>query len=237
MPKTILVQAPAALEEGFTFDVLVEGKPFTVTVPEGGMEEGEEFEIPYDDNDSQDETIAIVPTPSDQDEDEEYDELGAPYGRWRTHLCSCCDVVTQATFWMAFCCTPVLIAQLLTRLRLNWKGKTDKPEEVSLSYNKILLSFIFALVLGNLPVVGLILVAIYCFVLLLWVGSNTRKYMRQKYKIRSSFLPDVMEDCICMCCCHCCATIQMARHTHNDKQYPGYCCFPTGLEPAAPEIV
>ena len=67
-------------------------------------------------NDTDDDTASKIPH-------RERDSLGAPFGRWRYPLCACCDVVTQATFWMALCCTPVFIAQLLPRLKLNWKGQ------------------------------------------------------------------------------------------------------------------
>ena len=56
----------------------------------------------------------------EDDQNTWYDETtGAPIGRWRTSLCSCCDVLTQSTFWMGLCCTPVLIAQLVTRMGAN----------------------------------------------------------------------------------------------------------------------
>jgi hypothetical protein len=29
----------------------------------------------------------------------------------------------------------------------------------------------------------------------------------------------------------------MTRHTHDDKEFPGYCCTTTGLEMNAPDIV
>lgn len=45
---TIRVIAPARLQEGFTFEVLVDGEPFTVRVPKGGVKEGQEFEVLYD---------------------------------------------------------------------------------------------------------------------------------------------------------------------------------------------
>jgi hypothetical protein len=50
-PKTIRVVAPATLVQDYTFDITLGGKhgnrPYTVTVPEGGVLEGEEFDIPY----------------------------------------------------------------------------------------------------------------------------------------------------------------------------------------------
>eukprot|EP00550_Attheya_septentrionalis_P000707 CAMPEP_0198289348 /NCGR_PEP_ID=MMETSP1449-20131203/7558_1 /TAXON_ID=420275 /ORGANISM="Attheya septentrionalis, Strain CCMP2084" /LENGTH=105 /DNA_ID=CAMNT_0043987657 /DNA_START=152 /DNA_END=466 /DNA_ORIENTATION=- len=39
------VISPAALPEGYTFDVIVNHKPFTITVPTGGVEEGQIFSL------------------------------------------------------------------------------------------------------------------------------------------------------------------------------------------------
>jgi Cys-rich protein (TIGR01571 family) len=306
-PKTIRVVAPATLEQDFTFDVTLGGKhgnrPYTVTVPEGGVLEGEEFDIPYPSWDEYSESYGeeLVSDSGDQDaekktvacrsgsQDEEtatgdYSDTGAPIGRWRNHLCSCCDVVTQSTFWMALICSPVLIAQLLTRLNLSYMGVPtlkinrlttqtvleDAIEEASLSYNKIVLSYVAVLCLANfLPAVGLVVVAIYILLLMVCVGSNIRRSMRQKYKIPFSlpFLQAIrrcfcrplpkkgvkrseptsvnvgsdgggyIEDYLCMFFFGCCSLVQMARHTHNDKEYPGFCCTTTGLEPGAPKIV
>jgi Cys-rich protein (TIGR01571 family) len=244
MPKTIRVVAPATLEESFTFDVLLDGRPFTVRVPRGGVQEGEEFEIPYpdleDDDDSyceEDQDDATMPVQSASEEEPEMDELGAPYGHWRYTLCACCDVVTQATFWMALCCTPIAVAQLLTRLRLNWQGFTDTESELSLSFNKIVISFVAVLVFGNIPVVGFFLIFIYVFVVMVLIGQRIRKNMRQRYKIPPSLGSDSIDDCVCMCFCGCCSLIQMARHTHDDKEYPGSCCTVTGVDLEAPKIV
>jgi hypothetical protein len=64
--RAIVVVAPATLEEDFTFDVMLGGRhgnrPYTVTVPKGGVKEGEEFEIPY--------------PPSEDIEEGDYEEVG-----------------------------------------------------------------------------------------------------------------------------------------------------------------
>lgn len=44
----IRVIAPATLQEGYEFDVLVDEEPYTVRVPRGGIQEGEVFETEYD---------------------------------------------------------------------------------------------------------------------------------------------------------------------------------------------
>ena len=156
----IRVIAPATLEEGYSFDVLLDGQPLTVVVPAGGVAEGEEFEVPYprdNDNDehehnhgdddyprnnnsrhatprnsirrNSDDALPLPPTMSgssdqtDAQSTDQHDRHGAPFGKFRTSLCSCCDVLTQATFWMALFCFPVLLAQVLTRTRLQWNGQ------------------------------------------------------------------------------------------------------------------
>jgi PLAC8 family len=303
-PKTIRVVAPATLEQDFTFDVTLGGihgnRPFTVTVPEGGVLEGEEFDIPYPSGDEYSEFEGDEER-SGEDEDKkteicrsesqaedavttgEFSETGAPMKRWRNHLLSCCDVLTQSTFWIALVCSPVLIAQLVTRLHLTYWGVPplkahrvttmtvleDAVEEASLSYNKIVLSFVAVLCFANLlPAVGLLVIVLYVVLLMLCVGSNIRRTMRQKYKLPYSlpFLqscrrcfcrpvpkrgekppapkPDdadgndgYVEDYVCMFFCGCCSLIQIARHTHNDKEYPGFCCTTTGLEVGAPKVV
>lgn len=295
--KTILVIAPATLEEDFTFDVTLGGKhgdrPFTVTVPKGGVKDGEEFEIPYpgsdeepsvysevgDDDDVEKQTLPCRSSSRDMAYDDdaatEDSVTGAPIGRWRNHLFGCCDVVTQATFWTGLFCAPVLIAQLVTRLDLSYKGHPaldakrpttqtvfgEAVEEASLSYNKIMLSFVAVLCIGNfLPLFGLIIVAVYVVLLVAYVGGNIRRSMRRRYRIPHSVpvfqacrqyfcrrtagtsadevvAGGCLEDCLFMLCCGWCSLIQMARHTHNDKEYPGYCCTTTGLEAGAPKIL
>jgi PLAC8 family len=256
--RYIRVVAPATLEENFTFDILVGGQPVTVVVPSGGVTLGEEFEVPYPPHlDHEEEEECCEGCESDQENDnnnqrqKEKDE-NVPQGQFRVSLCSCCDVVTQATFWMGLCCLPILLAQLLTRLGLQWNGRVsqyqylddgasneccnDQPfqrqdQEKGTTFNKIVLVLVGALTLGHIPVVGTLLVVLFYLVTLVWIGGNLRRHMRQIYKIPSkvSVLPGGLEDRCTMCCCGCCAAIQMARHTHDDKNYPGSCCTITGL--------
>ena len=141
---------------------------------------------------------------------------------------------------MGFCCTPILMAQLISRLKLTWNGRVGPPEETSLSYNRILLSLIFTLGLFWVPILGWLLVFLFYAVVVVFIGSHVRSYMRQKYKIPAT-LPyrcgQRIDDVFFMLFCGCCSSIQMARHTHDDKEYPGHGCTTTGLGPDAPEIV
>jgi Cys-rich protein (TIGR01571 family) len=261
------VVAPRALQEGTTLGVAVEGKQYRVMVPPGGVEKDDEFEfsvaeaveftIEDESNymidekgtphaEEEEETtenhntnnLHVKPTlsSSDEEDESEYDSIGAPKGRWRTHLCACCDVMTQATFWMSCCCSPVLIAQLVTRLGLSWKGTKASPEEASLAFNRIVLSFIGVLLFGNFPAIGFVAAMTFTICLMLWTGQNLRRAMRRRYNIPPT-LHENIDDCCCMFWCCCCSNIQMARHTHDDKEYPGACCTTTGLELDAPHIV
>lgn len=181
---------------------------------------------------------------NEKDEKEEdtvwYDDNGTPMGGWRTRLCSCCDVLTQSTFWMGFFCAPVLMAQIVNRLKLTWNGREGPPEETSLSFNRLVLSLVFTMAVFWVPVMGSLCLFAYYLVVIIYVGSQVRAYMRQRYKIPST-LPtrcgDRVDDVCMMLFCGCCSTIQMARHTHDDKDYPGQACTTTGLEFDAPEIV
>jgi Cys-rich protein (TIGR01571 family) len=243
----IRVVAPATLKEGFSLDVMVDDEPFTVLVPQGGVKEGEEFDVPYkrsvdiedieDDDETSPEEMTLPLQSSSEAEDEMFDELGAPLGHWRTHLCACCDVVTQATFWIGFCCTPVLLAQLLTRLRLTWKGEEGTQEETSLTFNRIVIAMIVALSFARIPILGSCIFLSFLMIVVVYAGSNLRRYVRKRYKIRPT-LPmkcgEGIEDCCCMFWCSCCSAIQIARHTHDDKEFPGYGCTSTGLDMTAP---
>ena len=268
----IRVIAPKTLQEGYEFDVLVKGKPFTVRVPKGGVKEGQEFDVlyerrsPYDEEEKelqQQEAFRRGPIdtmPSsdvesqqdkqeddnDNDEDDEpaiwYDEsTGAPIGGWRNSLCSWCDVLTQSTFWMGLCCTPILIAQLITRLRLTWNGQpTTNPEEASLSFNRIVLSMMIVLAVWKVPLLGGMVLFGFWMLMVTYVGSSVRNYMRHKYKVPPTLPTQCghrIDDGCCMLFCGCCSAIQMARHTHDDKEFPGHGCTTTGLGVDAPKIV
>ena len=173
------------------------------------------------------------------------DSIGAPYGIWRYPLLACCDVLTQATFWMACCCTPVFVAQLLTRLGLDWNGNTpESSEHAAQTFNRIVLSYVAVLMIGLwIPVLGQTLWFVYMICLLVGVGRKLRQSVRERYRIKAwteqKQCPAVcipLEDGLCQCLCGPCSLIQMGRHTHNDKEYPGMCCTTTGLEFDAPGI-
>eukprot|EP00529_Nitzschia_sp_RCC80_P026406 CAMPEP_0113461968 /NCGR_PEP_ID=MMETSP0014_2-20120614/11830_1 /TAXON_ID=2857 /ORGANISM="Nitzschia sp." /LENGTH=347 /DNA_ID=CAMNT_0000353777 /DNA_START=109 /DNA_END=1152 /DNA_ORIENTATION=+ /assembly_acc=CAM_ASM_000159 len=268
-PYTVSVP-PGGVNEGEEFDVLYEPEP-TMTNEKNqkqqqrlsGMPEeyGEDDATTQKDEDEEQGTYGPKKTFSgdsatDQGEgcDAEtttgnttvwYDEKGTPIGRWRNPLYSCCDVVTQSTFWMGLFCTPILMAQLVTRLKLTWNGRAGASEdETSLSYNRIVLTYLFiALTLWKIPVVGGLSLLAFYMVVIVYIGAQVRVHMRTKYSINTKWCcpqkpwGQRLNDFITMFVCGCCGTIQMARHTHDDKEYPGHGCTTTGLGFDAPELM
>jgi Cys-rich protein (TIGR01571 family) len=110
-----------------------------------------------------------------------------------------------------------------------------------MTFNRIVMSAIAVLLLGYIPVVGLVIILLYWLGVVVGIGSNLRTQLRRRYRIPAACCPRVCDgrcnDCLCMLACGCCATIQMARQTHNDLEYPGYCCTTTGLPADAPRLL
>lgn len=136
---------------------------------------------------------------------------------------------------MAFCCTPITSAQLLTRMRLDWCGMPASPEQVANTFGIVVGIFIAFLVFNFwIPFVGIAFI-IYTLV----YGTRLRKTFRTKYEVPASVFGDAgcWDDCCCTFWCGCCTIIQMARQTHDEDQYPYQCCTSTGLPMDAPSIV
>jgi len=239
---------------------------FTVVVPEGGVKEGEEFEVPYP-------TAAEVVSGSAVAVGS--DPTAAPHGAWKNDLFSCCDAPQCCgLFWAGLCCTPIVQAQLLTRMSLDWCGLPVTPEQAASTFATVMIIFVVYLVFNWwVPFVGMAFL-IYSLI----EGTRLRGTFRKKYDIAPSCFGKGcnggLDDCCCVfwcgcctvrclgfvCCCRCVGVcvrerrrylreqythtpllflqaIQMHRHTHDETQYPYECCTINGLPPTAPIIV
>jgi len=86
--QLITVEAPCDIDEGFAFDVIVEGRVFQIEVPSGGLKLGETFQASLPD-------IGGDPLPSQ-----------APTGRWKDDLFDCFKHgFMHPVLWNSFCCT------------------------------------------------------------------------------------------------------------------------------------
>ena len=232
----VAVVAPSTLQAGYTFTAQVDGKDFVVTVPEGGVTEGQVFEVPYP-GASEGTTIASGGTfagtsagggvpPKDND---------VVKGMWRKDLLDCCEVFCNGMFWMSWCLNPIIFGQVMERMKLDAFGyKHDKEGTCSI----ITLLFVVFLVLCFVGI-GVIVWPIW-LIYTLFAFSNARYAYRKHYDIKPSLCDCCdgrMDDFCCIFWCGCCAGIQLARHTHDERQYPYSCCSPTGISDSAPEIV
>ena len=250
--RTIAVIAPATLQEGYAFVAQVDGRSFTVTVPSGGVEEGQRFVVPYptvfheshgtpatatSTTTVAGNAVVVVATPTNaSSNNNKVDLLGAPRGRWRNDLCDCCEVCCCTGMCCnSFCCTGIVVGQIAQRFHLTFCGERT-PSSYSGTFNAwatIWAIYVFGLYVG-------IELQIVMGIFMAFVIMNIRYNMRKHYDIKPTCCHGCdgkMDDFCCGCCCTCCTVIQMARHTHNQHQYPYQCCSPTGLDPHVPECV
>eukprot|EP00540_Astrosyne_radiata_P011647 CAMPEP_0116834858 /NCGR_PEP_ID=MMETSP0418-20121206/7220_1 /TAXON_ID=1158023 /ORGANISM="Astrosyne radiata, Strain 13vi08-1A" /LENGTH=209 /DNA_ID=CAMNT_0004464455 /DNA_START=30 /DNA_END=659 /DNA_ORIENTATION=+ len=155
------------------------------------------------------------------------DPTGAPHGKWRNGLCSCCEVLCKCTFWMALCCHTPSVAQLMTRMNLDYSGNEAKPAAV----RRTLLAVFF--LSAALSIISYGLAAL---VYLVYILSRVRFHMRKRYGIGGTTACNAIGDFCMSFWCGCCAIIQMNRHTHHENVYPYDALAPDGLDIEAPKI-
>jgi Cys-rich protein (TIGR01571 family) len=237
---TCTVYAPATLEPGYTFTANVDGINFVVTVPEGGVVEGQPFNVPYPQRSNVNNVASqsTLISPMEIDSTSSAAIAFAPTGRWRNHLFDCCEVFFSGLFWQGCFCTIMLLGQIMTRLRLDLCARPGEKHERAICI-LLFIWILFLILFFVLPDVFSFLIiplAIYLTILV----TKTRYAMRQKYNIPVSDCRDCDGQCNDCCLgfwCMCCVVIQMARHTHPERDYPYQCCSKTGLGQNAPGIV
>jgi Cys-rich protein (TIGR01571 family) len=246
LPKFCTVIAPSSLEAGYSFPAKVDGIDFVVTVPEGGIREGQAFQVPYPKRTTQTTITAssvLEPLSIEQSRPGESRQEHV-LGKWRRPLCECCEVCcTNCMCGYGFFCTPIMLAQIMTRLKLNVIGVRGQE---SLAHHTFwwvmgfwilfLLLFFLCISVDSVSIVVFVIFALYCTI----ASTNVRSAMRRRYNIPvecCGCCDGVMEDYCISLWCPSCSVIQMARHTHDIDKYPYHCCTKTGLGPDAPEIV
>jgi hypothetical protein len=106
------------LEEGYSFNAIVDGRTFRVKVPERGVQADEEFVVHHPQEIVSAKGTSIQGT-------------AAPRGRWRQCIFSCFDTACTGAFWMGFLCPVIQTAQLQTGFNLGWLSETEVSPEVA----------------------------------------------------------------------------------------------------------
>jgi len=229
------VIAPATLDAGYTFQIEINGRVLTITVPDGGVEEGQVFTV-SDPVESQQAVASIV--------DDIYEP---PHGAWKDGLfdcftLGCCHPSCFIATWFDF----IGLAQVMERMNLTWFADPETSQRTpGKTFKTVVAIFSVLLVLSLIfmpsPVDTLqasdslakntqqspvsFIISIFSIVLV----TKTRLFIRKKYNIATTYCADIWEDILCSCCCGCCTIAQMLRHTANYEGQDAKCCSPTGL--------
>eukprot|EP00549_Striatella_unipunctata_P002381 CAMPEP_0118705752 /NCGR_PEP_ID=MMETSP0800-20121206/20065_1 /TAXON_ID=210618 ORGANISM="Striatella unipunctata, Strain CCMP2910" /NCGR_SAMPLE_ID=MMETSP0800 /ASSEMBLY_ACC=CAM_ASM_000638 /LENGTH=304 /DNA_ID=CAMNT_0006607987 /DNA_START=91 /DNA_END=1005 /DNA_ORIENTATION=+ len=126
------VVAPSDLAEGYELQVTVNGAVTKIKVPQGGVVKGQRFSAPLP---TAERPILsspeLVPPPSSNS--------SIPVGHWRDDTFDCFKYgFFHAHLWNAMCCTPILLAQLMTRLQLDVLGRPRDIASTTGTFQKIL---------------------------------------------------------------------------------------------------
>ncbi|KAL7502198.1 hypothetical protein ACHAXN_000611 [Cyclotella atomus] len=118
VPTNVQVIAPATLSAGYTFEASYNSVTFPVTVPQGGVTEGQRFIVPFLPPTA---VAKAVPMQSD---------AAIPTGAWRDSLWNCCAFgPCHSHFLNSWFCRSVLIGQLLTRMKMDWLGSLQRRND------------------------------------------------------------------------------------------------------------
>ena len=129
VPTSVQVIAPATLSAGYTFEASYNSVTFPVTVPQGGVTEGQRFIVPFLPPTA---VAKAVPMQSDAE---------IPTGAWRDSLWNCCAFgPCHSHFLNSWFCRSVLIGQLLTRMKMDWLGslqrRNDSNDDAGRNYHQ-----------------------------------------------------------------------------------------------------
>ena len=177
----------------------------------------------------------------------------APTGEWRNGLCDCCKYgLLHPMLLMAWCCPQILVAQVMTRMKLNFLGKPAPYDEWTKTFRNVWWITVAVFVLRFLtsptvevdedgnpetgtinPTAGFVRSTIsFLYTLYIWyILYVTRARVRERYSIPEECCAGC-EDMLCAVCCSCCTAAQMADHTADYDVIRATCYTNTGLPKA-----
>lgn len=178
-------------------------------------------------------------------------------GRWKDGLCDCFRLgCWHPSLWNATICPQILMAQVLTRMKMNWRGDRAPDHEWQQTFRQIFIMVAAFWLLTTMlappePVFGrdengqpirLSIEQSYLRTLLynmiswvfglytLLVMTKLRRMVRARYEIPNNYyFLGQWEDLCVSFWCGCCSVAQLARQTCEYNEQPAACCSPTGL--------
>ena len=191
-------------------------------MPNGGVKAGDEIEVDM---------------PSENDF---IKENTAPTGRFKNDLFSFLETCPCPCL-MGWCCTAILVGQVLQRLRLNPLGLPGGGYEntCQIMTGIVILAWILAFIAAVTTNGSGILVWYPFYIYTVVALTLARHEFRKRYNIPAKQCGEKWYcDDICFSFwCGCCTILQMHRHTHEEDKFPYEIGSQTGLPTYAPGIV
>lgn len=244
---TVEVISPATLPEGYKFDAQMGETALTVTVPKGGVEEGQKFSVPLPDGTTAMNESFLQP------------RINVPVGHWKDGFFSCFrHGFCHPMLCNALVCPLIGNAQVMTRLKLKLNVKPGNDIETQKTFFLVLYIVVTFFVLDRILIFSEIsllsqngsftpgstviasirnIIELSYLVYQVYTIMMTRKYLRSKYAIRPMYCSEQTEDFCCALCCSCLTVAQMGRHTTDYDTYHSTCCTKTGLPDHIPAIL
>lgn len=263
------VESPGDLPEGYVFDAIYDGQTFSVTVPPGGVNRGERFSAPFEPKLLPPMITAMAtPSPSSPNGIDNGGSISSsPSGYWKDGLFACFKHgICHPSCIIGFFATPILIGQVMTRMKLNYLGEPAPVEEWKRTFRRIAFIFVAFVILlmitsptpqfdiddddtyfphiktNTPPGMGIVnnIVTLAFAIYFILILARLRRYIRATYQIpngQTCSLCHSNEDFWCACCCVCCTTCQLARHTADYDNQPALFCSETGLPATSPIMI
>ena len=184
-------------------------------------------------------------------------------GHWKDDLFDCCKFGVFHPSFMWACCVPqILMAQVLTRLKMNLWAEPAPENEYKVTFRRMLILVrLYWIISGILAPPGpefeaqedgtmkvtrtdsslwqrcvhnliISMFSLYSLILLI----KLRIAVRRRGAIPEKYCAG-MEDCCCAFWCGCCTVAQIARQTADFDERRALCCSPTGLPVMTPVII
>lgn len=152
--------------------------------------------------------------------------------------------IFHPSFILGFCCKPILLGQILTRLKLDWQGNPGGDWKRSFRIMVyILIGYsILDLLLSpsnikeeqESPMFNFVSLVFSFF--MIYVVMKARRTIRERDQIPEEQCIG-FEDLACAACCNCCTISQMARQTANYDEEEGHFFTPDGLPPPLAPVI
>ena len=171
---------------------------------------------------------------------------------WKDDWAACTRYgICHPSFINALCCPLILMAQVMTRLKLNWRGEEAPTEEwvktfpifVGITIGYFVLSTIFSPAdleddssLYSFIGVRVSFIGFVYGLFLFYITYKVRQHVRARDNIPETRCVG-FEDLCCALCCGCCTTSQLARQTADYDHEDAYWFSKTGLKPAETVMV